>query len=87
MSLADWYLLLDGSDTPDCGPSELIACKTLDWLLSRFRNTSGFFGGETISLIIDFNLTIDQSVVSSLLSRFDSHLENFLLFENDTEGR
>ena len=72
MSLADWYLLLDGSDTPDCGSSELVACKTLGWLLSRFRNTSGPFDEEILSLMIDFDLTIDQSAVRRIPFQSDS---------------
>ena len=61
-----WYLLSNGSDTSTCGCNGSNACKTLDWLLDRFHNTS-YTKNHTLSLVTDMNLTMDNNLMVSLI--------------------
>ena len=72
--IVDWYILSNGVDTVDCGPSKSTACKTLDWILTRFHNTSAHSGAQTLSLITDTNLTVDQSTVRFIWVFLSVHL-------------
>ena len=58
----DWYLSSNGSDTSTCGRNISTACRTLDWLLDRFHNTS-YWTNKTFSLGTDISLTINKHLV------------------------
>ena len=60
-----WHIMSNGTDTFDCGTPEL-PCKTLDWVLERFHNTSFPDASRKLSLITDSNLTIDSGILVSL---------------------
>ena len=67
MMLVDpgWYLSSDGSDTAGCGLSVERSCKSLDWLLERFYNTS-YKINERLSIITDSNTIINRPLVVSV---------------------
>ena len=60
----DWYLSSNGVDTSKCGLSDTCACRTLDWLLGRFYNTS-YKINQTLSLVTDSSLLIDSQLLVS----------------------
>ena len=61
---ADWYLSSHGQDTPSCGESESLACRTLDWLLHRFYDTSNNTS-LILQLVSDMIITVDPTLMVS----------------------
>ena len=60
--VSDWYLSSDGHDTSSCGDSASDACRTLDWLLDRFYQTS-YKINPILSLITDYNLIVSYQLM------------------------
>ena len=65
VAAVEWYLLSNGSDTSTCGRNVSNACRTLDWLLGRFYNTS-LKHKQVLSLGTDIDLTVDIVLLVSL---------------------
>ena len=61
-----WYLSADGHNTDSCGTSTTNSCKTLNWLLGRYYNTS-YNINTALILSTDTSLLIDNNILVSLL--------------------
>ncbi len=79
-SASSWFISAAGTDSLNCGDNSIFPCKTLDWLLSRFYNTS-FKLNYTFSLHSDvdlsFNKAIQVCLVTAILFYFWIHLISF----------
>ena len=60
----NWYVSSNGSDASTCGRDVSNACRTLDWLLERFYNTS-YKMNHTLTLYTDTSLNINSKLVVS----------------------
>ena len=78
----DWYLSDDGHDNKNCGRNLSSSCKTFDWLLGLFYNTS-YKSSPILSIVTNTNVIIDPdllvsiSLIFSMLSKEDSNYFKF----------
>ena len=58
----EWFLSPSGQDTTECGGTLTSACRTLDWVLTRY-NTTRQSRGRTLSLRTTSGVDVTPDIV------------------------